>query len=221
VEQETHKDNKIRPGTPEKIDLASKMLGEGGVVAIPTDTVYGLAANALDKYAVARVFEIKGRPPTKPLVIFVSDLLTAKKLAHLEGLAVKLAEHFWPGPLTLVVPRFPDCPLPAIVTAGFDSLGVRIPDSPIALALLKTCHHPLVVTSANRSGQPNTTTAHEVSKALCQDVDLILDGGPSDLGEVSTVLDVRGEVPVILRQGAISKEQLETFLEMPVEVDAS
>jgi len=221
VEQETRKDSKIRAGTPDKIELASKMIAEGGVVAIPTDTVYGLAADALDKYAVARVFEIKGRPPTKPLVIFAADLLMAKKLAHLEGLAVKLAEQYWPGPLTLVVPRYPDCPLPHIVTAGFDSLGVRIPANPIALALLKACHRPLVVTSANRSGKPSTTTAQAVSEVLCDDIDLILDGGPSDLGEVSTVLDVRGEIPVILRPGVITKQDLEEFLGSPVEGHAT
>ena len=212
------KDNKIRPATPEKINLASTMLDQGGLVAIPTDTVYGLAADALEKYAVARIFEIKGRPKNKPLIVFAPELLTAKKLSPFSPLAIRLATKFWPGALTLVLPRYKECPLPAIVTAGYDSLGIRIPNNPVALALLKTLHQPIVVTSANRSGAPDPVTAMEVSEALCDDVDLILDGGPCDIGEVSTVLDVRGDVPVVLREGAISKKALEKFLGSPVKV---
>ncbi len=215
--QPNGKDNKIRPATPEKIELASTILGEGGLVAIPTDTVYGLAADALNKYAVARIFEVKGRSQDKPLVIFVSDLLTAKKLAPFNRLALRLAEKFWPGALTLVLPRYQGCPLPRIITAGFDSLAIRIPRNPVALTLLKTSHRPIVVTSANRSGASNPVTAHEVAGTLSDEVDLILDGGPCDLGTVSTVLDVRGDTPVILREGAISREALEQVLGAPVE----
>lgn len=212
------KDTKIRPATPEKIALAAAMLGQGGVVAIPTDTVYGLAADALDKYAVARIFDIKGRRPSKPLVIFMFDLLTAKKIAHLDDLAVKIANKYWPGPLTLVVPRYPDCPLPNVVTAGFKTLGLRIPGNPVALKLLQETHGPIVVTSANRSGGKDPVTAKEVCGQLRDKVDLILDDGPCDIGTVSTVLDISGKTPKILREGAISRKELQDFLGIPVKI---
>ena len=211
-------DDKIRPATPEKIELASTMLGQGGLVVIPTETVYGLAADALDKYAVARIFEVKGRPQNKALVIFVSDLATAKKLAPFNRLAIRLAGKFWPGALTLVLPRYQGCPLPGIITAGLNSLAIRIPRNPVALALLKTAHRPLAVTSANRSGESNPVTAQEAARTLSDQVDLILDGGRCEIGAESTVLDVRGETPVILRAGAIARKSIEKFLDAPIEI---
>lgn len=210
-------DNKIQPGTPEKIKLAATMLAEGALVAMPTDTVYGLAANALDKYAVADIFEAKGRARHKPLVIFAADLPAAQKLAHFTPLALKLAKKYWPGALTLVLEQLKDCPLPDIATAGQDTLAIRIPNNPVALALLKTTHLPLAVTSANLSGKSSTTTARDVAAAMADRVGLILDGGRTALGRESTVLDVRSEVAVILRPGVISKEALETFLKAPVD----
>lgn len=209
--------HEIAPGTPEKIKLAATMLAAGRLVAIPTETVYGLAANALDKYAVARVFEAKGRERHKPLVIFVHDLKTAKKLAHFTPLALKLAKKYWPGALTLVLAKVSGCPLPLLVSEGRSSLAIRIPNHPVALALLKTSHLPLVVTSANRSGQSSPTSAKGVAEDLAGKVDLILDGGSCEIGRESTVLDVSAEVAVILRSGALSKKTLEAFLKVRVD----
>ena len=193
------------------------MLAEGALVAIPTDTIYGLVANALDKYAVARIYEAKGRSINKALVVFIPDLQTAKKLTVFTPLALRLATGFWPGALTMVLKRPKSCPLPDILTAGLDTLAIRIPKNPVALALLKTSHLPLAVTSANLSGSASPITAQDVAAAMSDRVDLILDGGPTALGRESTLMDVTGEVAVILRLGATPKETLETFLKAPVE----
>ena len=202
----------IHPATPDKITMAGDVLAQGGLVAIPTETVYGLCANALDKYAVARIFEAKGRAPDKPLIIFVSNLAVAKKLAEFTPLAARLAEEFWPGALTLVLKRREGCPLPEILTAGGESIAIRIPKNPVARALLKTSNLPLAVTSANPSGGISPTTAEGVAVALPDALDLILDGGAAELGSESSVLDVRADPPVLLREGATSRQVLEDFL---------
>ncbi len=207
----------IHPATPDKITLAGDILAQGGLVAIPTETVYGLTANALDKYAVARIFETKGRAFGKPLIIFVSDLAGAKKLAEFTPLAARLAEEFWPGALTLVLKRREGCPLPEILTAGRDSIAIRIPKNPVARALLKTSHLPLAVTSANPSGGISPTTAKGVAEALPGALDLILDGGAAELGRESTVLDVRADPPVLVREGATSRQVLEDFIGTRIE----
>lgn len=199
---------KIVEATPENIQVAADVLQSGGLVAFPTETVYGLAANALDQKAVARIFEAKGRPADKPLIVFVSDFGAAKRFANFSPLAEKLAKNFWPGALTIVLERVEDCPLPENLTAGFKTIGLRVPDNLTALALTKTLSFPLAVTSVNLSGQPSPAKAGDITLP----VELILDGGASELGIESTVIDARGDTPVFLREGATSRAEIEKFL---------
>ena len=199
---------KILRTSPENIQAAAKVLQGGGLVAFPTETVYGLAANALDQKAVSRIFEAKGRPVGKPLIIFVADLETAKKIAKFNPLAVKLAENFWPGALTLVLDKAEDCRFPQNVTAGFKTIGIRVPKNPTALALTKALPFPLAVTSVNLSGQPSPVNA----AAIAIPVDMIIDGGPSEIGVESTVVDATGDTPVFLREGATPRTDIEKFL---------
>lgn len=203
---------KIAPPTPRNIEAAARTLAEGGLVAIPTETVYGLAGNALDKYAVARIFEAKGRPFFNPLIIHVADLHTAKKLAEFSAEAEKLAAAYWPGPLTLVLKRKAGCPITLLATAGLDSIGLRVPAHRTALAVIREARLPLAAPSANSSGAISPTTARHVANDLGGKIDMILDGGACEIGVESTVLDVRARQPRILRPGAVTKEELERFL---------
>lgn len=202
------KATKILKATPENIQVAAGVLQSGGLVAFPTGTVYGLAANALDQKAVARIFEAKGRPAGKPLIVFVADFADAKKFAHFSPLAEKLAGKFWPGALTIVLERFKDCPFPENLTAGFKTIGIRVPNNPAARALTKTLSFPLAVTSVNLSGQPSPAKAGDITLP----VELILDGGASEFGIESTVIDASGDRPVFLREGATSRAEIEKFL---------
>lgn len=200
---------KILKASPENIQAAVRVLEAGGLVAFPTETVYGLAANALNEKAVAGIFKAKDRPADKPLIIFVADRKTAKKLAKFSPLAEKLAGNFWPGALTLVLERAEDCRLPENVTTGLKTLGIRVPNNPTALALVKALSFPLAVTSVNLSGQPSPVNAADISIP----VDLILDGGASELGIESTVIDATGGTPVFLREGATPRAEIEKFLD--------
>lgn len=200
---------KILKTSPENIQAAVRVLEAGGRVAFPTETVYGLAANALDEKAVAGIFKAKDRPAGKPLIIFVADKKTAKKFAKFSPLAEKLAENFWPGALTLVLDKAEDCRFPQNVTAGYRTIGIRVPNNPTALALVKALSFPLAVTSVNLSGQPSPVNAADISIP----VDLILDGGASELGIESTVIDATGGTPVFLREGATPRAEIEKFLE--------
>lgn len=206
------KQGKILPATPRNVEAAGRILAEGGLVAIPTETVYGLAGNALDKYAVARIFEAKGRPFFNPLIVHLAHVKTARKLAEFGPVAEKLAAAFWPGPLTLVLKRKADCPVSLLATAGLDSIGLRIPAHRTALAVINAARLPLAAPSANASGAISPTTARHVASDLGAKVDMILDDGPCEIGVESTVLDARGERPRILRPGAITREELERFL---------
>ena len=202
----------IVPATPEAIAAAAEALRGGEIIAFPTDTVYGLGTNALDADAVAKVFAAKGRPSANPLIVLVPDLDKAGELAEVGAAARELAEAFWPGALTLVLPRRPDYPLAAPVSAGLDTIAVRAPDHKVALALLARSELPIVAPSANRSGRPSPKTAAEVETELGDRPVMILDGGPSPLGRESTIVSLVGRTPLLLRQGALPREAIEDVL---------
>jgi L-threonylcarbamoyladenylate synthase len=201
---------RISPEAPDPrlIDRAAAVIRSGGLVAFPTETVYGLGANALDAEAVARIFEAKKRPHYNPLIAHVPDLESARRLSSAwPSLGDRMAAAFWPGPLTLIVPRAPS--IPAIVTAGLESVAVRVPAHPIALALLRASGVPLAAPSANRFTEVSPTTAAHVARGLGNAVDLILDGGPTAVGIESTVVDLTSAEPVMLRPGSIPLAALE------------
>lgn len=199
---------------PEAVAEAAACLRAGGVVAFPTETVYGLGADALNVEAVRRVFAIKGRPADHPLIV---HLATAEAMsdwaAHVPAVAWELARAFWPGPLTLVLPRQPH--VPDAVTGGQDSVALRVPEHPLARQLIAAAG-ALVAPSANRFGRVSPTTAAHVAEELGEAVDLILDGGPCDVGVESTIVSLLSDTPVLLRPGRITPEQLEAVLHCPV-----
>lgn len=197
---------------------AAALLRAGKLVAFPTETVYGLGANALDADAVRRIFEAKGRPLTSPLIVHVAGLEAARELAlEWPDSAGKLAGTFWPGPLTIIVPKKPS--VPDIVTAGLPGVGLRMPAHPMALALLREAGIPLAAPSANRFTQLSPTTAEHVRAGLGGRVDLILDGGPCTVGIESTVISLTETRPRILRPGMISQPEIEAVIG-PVEAGA-
>ena len=200
---------KLDPGRiePQVIADAARILRAGGLVAFPTETVYGLGASALDAAAVARIYEAKGRPARNPIIVHVADIAAARQLVTTWPItAQKLAEQFWPGPLTLVLPRIDA--LPDIVTGGGPNVGVRVPAQPIARALLEAAELPVAAPSANRSNYLSPTTAQHVLADLAGRVELILDGGPTTSGIESTVLDLTSDPPRILRPGPIQASDL-------------
>ena len=192
------------------IEKAAALLRAGRLVAFPTETVYGLGANALDAAAVGRIFEAKGRPKTSPLIVHVTSIEMARDLAlEWPALAERLARAFWPGPLTLVVRKRAD--IPDIVTAGLDTVGLRMPAHPVAMELLRATGLPVAAPSANRFTELSPVTAEHVRESLGDAVDLILDGGTCRVGIESTVLSVAGDVPVLLRPGIVSAGDLEAL----------
>ncbi|SFW67516.1 L-threonylcarbamoyladenylate synthase [Amycolatopsis australiensis] len=197
------------------IEKAAGVLRAGGLVALPTETVYGLGADAGNPAAVARVFAAKGRPPSHPLILHVSgaDRL-AGWAADVPGTARLLAERFWPGPLTLVLRRGARVPLAA--TGGLETVAVRVPAHPVALALLTEFGGAVAAPSANRFGSVSPTTADDVRAELGGAVDFVLDGGPCTVGVESTIVDVTGDTPSILRPGGVTREDLEAVLGRPV-----
>ena len=194
------------------IARAARLLAGGGLVAFPTETVYGLGAVATDAEAVARIYRAKGRPSTNPLIVHVADVDAARALAGSgwNGVAEALAREFWPGPLTLVLPRAAG--LADAVTSGGPTMAVRVPRHPVARSLLSTCAHPVVAPSANSSGRLSPTLAEHVAADLGDRVDLILDGGPCEAGVESTVMDVTVSPPRMLRPGPIPPVKLEQVL---------
>ena len=196
--------------TPEALALASQLLHDGQLVAFPTETVYGLGANALDAKAVLNIFAAKGRPADNPLIVHVYDRAQLTPLCEVSPLAEKLMDAFWPGPLTLILPRKPA--IPDEVAASLPTVAVRMPSHPVAAALLRACKLPIAAPSANRSGKPSPTTAHHVLVDMDGRIPLILDGGSCDVGVESTVVAVTGEHPMILRPGYVTKEQMEAVL---------
>src|SRR5580692_8600177 len=186
---------------------AVELLRAGEVIALPTETVYGLAANALDEKAVAKIFEIKGRPSKNPVIVHVASLEMAKRcVSDFSPLAEKLARAFWPGPLTLVLPRAPI--IPKIVTAGGETVGVRWPSHPLMQAVIRECDFPLAAPSANLSNQISPTNAAHVQKQLDGKIPIIVDGGQSAVGIESSVLDLSVRPPQILRPGMIRAASL-------------
>ncbi len=190
------------------LDQAVRILHAGGLVAFPTETVYGLGGDATDDRAVAAIFAAKGRPRFNPLIAHVADLDAVEALVEVDDRARRAAAAFWPGPLTLVLPRRADSPLSLLCSAGLDSAAVRMPSHPLAQALLRACGRPLAAPSANPSGRVSPTTAAHVREGLGGKVPLVLDGGPCTVGLESTVLDLSGPVARILRPGSIGAAAL-------------
>lgn len=188
---------------------AAYIIRSGGLVAMPTETVYGLAADATDDRAVARIFEAKGRPSFNPLIVHVADAVGAKEYAEFSPLAERLASAFWPGPLTLVLPRRVRAPISLLATAGLDTVALRSPAHAMARALLDAVGRPLAAPSANLSGSASPTTAAHVRDSLGARVDLVLDGGPSSVGVESTIVKVEGDAITLLRPGGIATDDVE------------
>ncbi|MEN9508728.1 MAG: hypothetical protein RLZZ621_1291 [Gemmatimonadota bacterium] len=195
------------PVSESALAQAAQRLREGGLVAFPTETVYGLGAHALDPEAVARIYAAKGRPAWNPVIVHVPDLAHARPLSRAwPATAEALAGAFWPGPLTLVVPKAPM--IPDVTTAGRDAVGIRVPAHPVALALLREAAIPVAAPSANRFTQVSPTTADDVARSLGDRVDCLLDGGPCEVGIESTVVDCTGPDVVLLRPGMISAAEI-------------
>jgi L-threonylcarbamoyladenylate synthase len=191
---------------------AARILKEGGLVAFPTETVYGLGADATNGQAVAAIFAAKGRPLFNPLIVHVADLEEARRHVELSPRAQALAEKFWPGALTLVLPRRKNSPLSLLVSAGLDTVAIRAPSHPAAIALLKETGRPVAGPSANKSGQVTSTTAAHVADSLDGKLDLILDAGGATLGIESTVVGFDGDRPLLLRPGAIPRDEIEDLI---------
>jgi L-threonylcarbamoyladenylate synthase len=197
------------PGT---IAEAARLLRDGRLVAFPTETVYGLGANALDEPAVSAIFAVKGRPQFNPLIVHVRNREEAERLAIITPAAGRLADAFWPGGLTLVLERREPSKLSLLVSAGLDTVALRVPAHPIAKALLISAGVPIAAPSANRSGRLSPTTAAAVKDELDGDVTLILDGGPCPAGLESTIIGFDGDTPVLLRPGAVTREDVQSVV---------
>ena len=196
----------------EKIRIAVDVLADGGVVAIPTDTLYGLAACAFDEAAVMKVYELKGRPEGMALPLLLSDYEDARQCAEDVPQAGRaLAERFWPGALTLVLRKRAN--VPDIVTAGMDTVALRVPDHPVPRGIVEALGAPITGTSANMSGMPGLTTADDVRREFGDAIDFVLDGGDAPGGVASTILDLSGGEPRALREGAVSWEEIACALE--------
>ena len=206
---------RVLPADPATIETASACLEAGGLVAFPTETVYGLGADATQGEAVARLYAAKGRPAFNPLISHVTGLVAARKLARLDADAERLAQAFWPGPLTLVLPKQPDCPVSDLATAGLDSIALRVPAQRTARALLEAFGKPVVAPSANRSGHVSPTDAGHVLADLRGRIDLILDDGPCPVGVESTIVALLGE-PTLLRPGGLPRGDIERVLVRPL-----
>jgi L-threonylcarbamoyladenylate synthase len=206
--------------TTSDIEMAAEVLRAGGLVALPTETVYGLGANAEDPAAVARIFQVKGRPPSHPLIVHLGGAEHLDDwVTEVPATARLLAERFWPGPLTLVLGRGRRVPFEA--TGGLETVAVRVPDHPVALALLKAFGGGVTAPSANRFGSVSPTTADHVRAELGEGADFVLDGGPCEVGVESTIVDATGDIPSILRPGGVTREDLEAVLGFPVAVPST
>jgi L-threonylcarbamoyladenylate synthase len=202
----------IAPAGAAAIARAAALLRAGQLVAFPTETVYGLGGDAINDHAVAAIFAAKARPGFNPLIVHVRDLADAETLAAFNSPARRAAARFWPGPLTLVLPRQPLTGLSLLASAGLDTVAIRVPAHPVAQALLRETGRPIAAPSANRSGRVSATEAAHVAEDLGDNVALILDDGPTPVGIESTVLDLSGEAPALLRPGAVTFEALTELL---------
>ena len=203
-------DTIVRKPDAQALEAAATILKQDGLIAFPTETVYGLGANALRPAAVQRIFAAKGRPADNPLIVHIESPAAAEPLAWVDARAKALMAAFWPGPLTLLLPKKPI--IPPETNAGLDNVALRMPDHPVALALLKAAGVPIAAPSANRSGRPSPTTAQHVLDDLSGVIPLILDGGACSVGLESTVLDLTSATPTIVRPGGITLEMLAPFL---------
>jgi L-threonylcarbamoyladenylate synthase len=199
----------IRPATPENIAAAARYLAQGGLVAFPTETVYGLGADATNGFAVAAIFSAKQRPAFNPLILHFPNAELVARFAEMTPLAAKLAAAFWPGPLTLVLRKLPGAPIVDLATAGLDTVAVRVPAHAIAQALLWQAGRPIAAPSANKSGRISPTTAQHVAAEFGDEISIILDGGATEVGLESTIVDATGEVPVLLRPGGVARGEIE------------
>lgn len=201
----------VLPVTVQSIQTAAQIIREGGLVGMPTETVYGLGGNALNPQAALRIFEAKGRPADNPLIVHVaSEAQIPPLVRQIPDAARKLMDAFWPGPMTLILPKA-DC-IPPQVSAGLDTVGIRLPRSEAARALIDAAGCPIAAPSGNRSGRPSPTTARHMLEDMDGCIPLILDGGPCEVGVESSVIDATGETPVILRPGGITPEMVEAVL---------
>jgi L-threonylcarbamoyladenylate synthase len=201
----------ILPVGEAAVATAARSLAAGGLVAFPTETVYGLGADATNPAAIARLYQAKGRPAFNPLIAHVRDLSSARQIARFDATALALAEAFWPGPLTLVLPKTPDCAVADLATAGLDTVAIRIPAHPVARDILRVFGGPVVAPSANLSGHVSPTTAAHVQNDLAGRIDLIVDGGAVAVGVESTIVGCF-EQPMLLRPGGVPRADIERLL---------
>ena len=206
----------IRPASADAIADAADILRAGGLVAFPTETVYGLGADATNARAVAGIFAAKGRPLFNPLIAHVADVGDAARIAILDRRAEALAEAFWPGALTLVLRKAPDCSIADLATAGLDTVAIRVPSHRVARALIRAAGVPVAAPSANRSGHVSPTTAAHVEADLGDRIAVILDDGPSTVGLESTVVHLSGPNPLLLRAGGVTSKAIEAVLGAPL-----
>jgi L-threonylcarbamoyladenylate synthase len=214
---------RILPAGPAAVAAAARCLAAGGLVGFPTETVYGLGADAGNPAAIARLYRAKGRPAFNPLIAHVGDLTAARAIARFDAQAIELAEAFWPGPLTLVLPRTPACVVADLATAGLDSIAIRVPAHPVAREILHAFGGPVVAPSANLSGHVSPTLAAHVLGDLGGRIDLIVDGGAVTVGVESTIVGCF-EAPMLLRPGGLARSEIErvlgrALLQMPEAAD--
>jgi L-threonylcarbamoyladenylate synthase len=214
----------ILPASEAAVATAARSLNQGGLVAFPTETVYGLGADATNAAAIADLYQAKGRPAFNPLIAHVGDLAAARQIARFDAAALALAEAFWPGPLTLVLPKAEGCAVADLATAGLDTVAIRIPAHPVARDILRLFGRPVVAPSANLSGHVSPTTAAHVESDLSGRIDLIVDGGPVAVGVESTIVGCF-EQPMLLRPGGLPRAEIErvlgrSLLQAPVDADS-
>ena len=201
----------ILPASEAAVAAAAHSLSQGGLVAFPTETVYGLGADATNAAAIARLYQAKGRPAFNPLIAHVGDIGAARQIARFDAAALALAEAFWPGPLTLVLPKAEGCAVADLATAGLDTVAIRIPAHPVARDILRLFGRPVVAPSANLSGHVSPTTAAHVDSDLSGRIDLIVDGGPVAVGVESTIVGCFAQ-PMLLRPGGLPRAEIERVL---------
>ncbi|MEC9153301.1 MAG: L-threonylcarbamoyladenylate synthase [Pseudomonadota bacterium] len=207
--------------TSENIEKAATALRAGELVAFPTETVYGLGADATNARAVAKIYEAKNRPSFNPLIVHFPDVEHVSQMAHMSPVANQLAAHFWPGAISFVLSRKPECPISKLVSAGLPTFAARVPAQAGAQNLFRVAGIPIAAPSANRSGRVSPTLASHVADDLRDKVDLILDDGPCTVGLESTVIDLSGKIPTILRPGGVTQEDIEDVLKCQVIVASS
>ena len=207
--------------TSENIEKAATALRAGELVAFPTETVYGLGADATNARAVAKIYEAKDRPSFNPLIVHFPDVEHVSQMAHMSPVANQLAAHFWPGAISFVLSRKPECPISKLVSAGLPTFAARVPAQAGAQNLFRVAGIPIAAPSANRSGRVSPTLASHVADDLRDKVDLILDDGPCTVGLESTVIDLSGKIPTILRPGGVTQEDIEDVLKCQVIVASS